>query len=107
MKLASFSNLPGCSTSFDLIGLQFNAQTKAGNDRTFFWSPPFGDKPDRLFKWVPETSTWKECPIAGLSQKKRDRLWECWQSQTDIGLWITHSKRLQEFNRNLAQKLSA
>lgn len=91
MKLASFK-LPGYDR-IDPVGLTFTAKTKAGNDRTFFWVPPFQDKPDRLFKWLPHSSSWKECPIAGLPDKKRAQLKDCWQSQPDIGLWISESKR--------------
>ncbi|GAP96111.1 hypothetical protein [Leptolyngbya sp. NIES-2104] len=93
MNLASFC-LPEFK-HFDPVGLEFRATSKRlGAEQVFFWIPPFKEKPDRLFRWIPKTSSWKECSIAGLSQKKRSQLIECWQSQTDIGLWIAKSKRV-------------
>ena len=97
MKLASFSNLPGF-TRFDPVGLEFKAKSKRlGTEQTFFWIAPFGEKRDRLFRWLPHSSSWKECPISGLSEKKRSQLIQCWTNQADIGLWIAHSKRLNEW----------
>ena len=100
MKLASFC-VPGF-TRFDPIGLEFRAKSKRlGIEQVYFWTAPYGEKNDRLFRWMPQSSSWKECPVAGLSEKKRQQLLECWNSQKDIGLWIAQSKRLAELNENL------
>lgn len=106
MKLASFC-VPGFNR-FDPIGLEFRAKSKRlGIEQTFFWTAPFGAKNDRLFRWIPESSGWKECPIAGLSAAKRQQLIECWTNQRDIGMWITQSKRLAELNQKIRDRIYA
>ncbi|MBD1823673.1 hypothetical protein H6F51_14395 [Cyanobacteria bacterium FACHB-DQ100] len=101
MELASF-RLPEFK-HFDPIGLKFNATSKKlGSEQVYFWIPPINEKSDRLFRWIPKSSSWKECPIAGLSEKKRAALLECWKNQSDIGLWMTHQKRLNQFKSRAA-----
>jgi hypothetical protein len=99
MKLAAY--FVSESDRFCQVGLEFNATTKAGNDRTFFWVSSRKDNPDRLYRWVPtphnRSGHWKELAIATLGEKKRAELINCWQSQQDIGLWIAHSKRIAHF----------
>lgn len=84
--------LPG-NDRFVQVGIEFTAKTKAGNDRLFFFVPQYKSNQARLYKWIPESSSFKECSIAGVSQKKTESLMQFWESQTDIGLWIAQSRR--------------
>lgn len=108
MKLASFC-LPEFK-HFDPIGLKFTATSKKlGSEQVYFWIPPFNQKSGasltngaQLFRWIPKAAEWKECSISGLSQKKRAALLECWKKQSEIGLWATHQKRLNQFKSRAA-----
>lgn len=95
-QIAAFQNLPNCRST--IVGVAFAAKAKSGNRQIFFLTFSREKAPERLFRWVPVKfpgeSYWKECPLAGLSEKKRAELVEFWQSQADIGLWISESRRL-------------
>jgi hypothetical protein len=104
MRISSF-NIPEFP-HFDPIGVTFKSKTKAGNDRVFFWIPPYKEHPEHLYRWIPmyghsiRTGAWKELSIeSALPAKKRSQLQEFWDAQ-DIGLWITESKRLAKLNAN-------
>jgi hypothetical protein len=95
MKIASYSGIPGFPR-FDPVGVEFDAKTKSGKQHTFFWLAPYNGKPARVFKWNCNRQSWKECPQSSLSEKRTAKLIEFWEAQTDIGLWISRSKKLAE-----------
>ncbi|MBW4539729.1 MAG: hypothetical protein KME43_11385 [Myxacorys chilensis ATA2-1-KO14] len=75
-------------------------QTQIGSLGTIqpppYWMP-YKSYPDSAWKWDvcsrTKQSSWKRLSKP-LPQKRRDELQQFWNSQTDIGLWISEAKRL-------------
>ncbi len=101
MQIACY-NLP--QSPMPIVGIQFKAVGKSGEESIFFWTPPYKSYPDSAWKWNvcdplelgkanrTKQSSWKKLSKP-LPQKRRDELQQFWNAQTDIGLWISEAKR--------------
>lgn len=93
MQIACY-NLP--QSPMPIVGIQFRAQGKSGEESTFFWTPPYKSYPDSAWKWNvcdhTKQSSWKRLSKP-LPQKRRDELQKFWDAQEDLGLWFAASRR--------------
>lgn len=109
MKLASFLNLPGIPAWIDPIGIEFKSDTTTTKNAVLFYVPSQNNRSDRLYRWTPKTSSWKELPTGKLSQKRRSQLQTFWQAQSesDIASWDAHSKWLAKLRDRMHNQRSA
>jgi hypothetical protein len=91
-ELACF-NLPNLPTA--IIGVQYS-YVKNGTPRVAFWQPPYKHYPYQIWHWEPKTSSWR-LSKAKLSESMESKFSKFWEDQEDIGLWIAHLKRLNNF----------
>lgn len=100
MQLASYCDLPGF-TKFDPIGLTFKTKATDGTVKFYFWTPHPNGQDYTMFVWRGDTQTWRQLKKPP-SDNRLANLRAAWQAQTDIGLWISTSKRLM--NQKFAGK---
>lgn len=87
MQLTSFLNLPGCGDR-EMVGVSFTAKNKRLEETFFFWVPQTKQAEERLFKWTQKresklfsVSGWRAIAPSGLSEPRRKKLIEFWESQ--------------------------
>ena len=105
MQIACYCDLPRCP-DFDRVGVSFAAKSKSGTDRCYFWAPHPNNTDYRAFIWETGSQSWRELDKP-LPPKRLANLWEFWQAQTDIGLWVAASRRAAAQKPAPSRKLPA